>query len=96
MPHGLIQFLFILFLLHLLAFARLAVLRREGYYFMLSFVFLLLVASFATWLWLPELRLGSFPVYRILRYLAWLAAAISISWGLRRKFGHRRPVSRRE
>lgn len=86
--------LLVIFAAHLAAFAVLAVQRRQGYYVALVITFALLIAAIATRLIAPELGAGEWPLHRLLRYVAWLSAAVSISWTLARLISRRREVQR--
>ncbi|MGB0514386.1 MAG: hypothetical protein ACPGJE_06060 [Wenzhouxiangellaceae bacterium] len=72
--------LLILFAIHLVAFARLGWKRRQAYYLSLVLTFALLTASFAMFLFAPDVTLGAIEAYRGLRMLAWGAALVSLSW----------------
>lgn len=72
--------LLLLFLTHLAGFTVLGLKRREWYYLALVTTFGLLSASFATLLLAPEIQLGGLALHRLLRFAAWAAAAVSISW----------------
>lgn len=77
-------FLLLLFAAHLAGFTLLGLRRREWYYLALITTFALLTASFALLLFAPAVSIAELPVYRLTRYAAWLAAALSISWSLKR------------
>lgn len=79
-----------IFLVHLVAFATLGLRRRQTYYLALVLTFSLLSLSIVVRLWWPEWRLGEHAVSQWLRYLAWLAAAVSIGWTLSRIIDRRR------
>lgn len=72
--------LLVLFLAHLVGFALLGLKRREWYYLALVTTFGLLSASFATLLFAPQLQVADLALYRLFRFAAWAAAAVSISW----------------
>ncbi|MDT8437598.1 MAG: hypothetical protein RQ729_01160 [Wenzhouxiangellaceae bacterium] len=72
--------LLLLFAAHLVAFARLGLKRRQVYYIALVVTFGLLTASFGLRLTAPDWHIGALAVHQALRYLAWCAAAVSISW----------------
>ncbi|MEE4279788.1 MAG: hypothetical protein V2I82_15080 [Halieaceae bacterium] len=76
--------LMVLFALHLLGFLVLGIRRRQAYYLSLILTFSLLTASFASYLYAPEWDAGGLPLFQLLRYLAWIAAAVSVSWTLTR------------
>lgn len=82
--------LLVLFLVHLAAFARLGLKRREPYYLALVVTFALLSAAFATLLLAPQAMAGSWPLHRVFRVAAWAAAAVSISWTVARAVRRRR------
>lgn len=69
-----------LFLAHLAGFAILGIRRREWYYLALVVTFGLLSAAFATLLFVPDIQAGGYALHRLLRFAAWAAAAVSISW----------------
>ena len=90
MPDWLVIFLLIVFVIHLVIFGRLAVRRSEKYYWLVTAVFAMLVASFGLRVFAPEWLLGPVAGYQLFRYLAWLLAAITIPWmiiRIRRKRG---------
>ncbi|PKL94749.1 MAG: hypothetical protein CVV18_07965 [Gammaproteobacteria bacterium HGW-Gammaproteobacteria-8] len=72
--------LMLLFGAHLAGFAVLGWRRREWYYLALVLTFGVLTGSFALRLVAPDLESGGVPLYLWLRYAAWGAAAVSISW----------------
>jgi hypothetical protein len=78
MPDWLVMLLFVVFLVHLMIFVRLGIVRGDGYYWLVSSVFLVLTASFGLRIWAPEIQVVDQPLYQMLRYLAWLLAAITI------------------
>jgi len=82
--------LLILFLVHLAAFARLGLKRREAYYIALVVTFSLLSAAFVTLLLAPDSTLAGWPLHRVFRVGAWAAAAVSISWTVVRIMSRRR------
>jgi len=82
--------LIVLFAIHLIAFARLGLKRREPYYAALVMLFALLTASFGLRLLAPEAVVGGIEVYRVLRMLAWISAAITLSWTALRLIRKRR------
>jgi len=82
--------LLILFLVHLVAFAWLGLKRRELYYLALVITFTLLSAAMATLLAAPEQLLGDWPLHLILRFGAWTAAAITLTWTALRVIRRRR------
>ncbi len=77
--------LFTVFLMHLVAFAMLWVRRREGYYVALVVTFTLLSTAVGLRLFAPDLQGGNgVRLHELLRYAAWGAAAVSVSWTLTR------------
>lgn len=72
--------LLLVFVVHLAAFAWLAIQRRQGYYIALVVTFALLIAAIGVRLTVPNLVLGELPLHSALRYLAWAAAAVSVTW----------------
>jgi len=72
--------LMLLFGAHLAGFAVLGWRRREWYYLALVMTFGLLTASFALRLFASDLESSGMPLHLWLRYAAWVAAALSISW----------------
>lgn len=79
-----------LFVAHLVGFTVLGLRRREWYYAALVTTFALLSVAIATQLFWPQLQIGDWPLHRLLRYCAWAAAAVSISWTIRRAIVRRR------
>lgn len=90
MAEGLSVGLLVVFLIHLVVFGVLAIRRREGYYLALVVTFTLLSLSLGARLWGAELMVAGQPLAVWLRWAAWLAAAVSISWGLGRFWRRRR------
>lgn len=76
--------LLVVFLVHLVAFAVLGLRRREGYYLALVVTFALLSVSIGARLIAPDIALGNWPLHQLIRYTAWVAAAISITWTISR------------
>jgi len=72
--------LLLVFAVHLVIFTRLALKHRLPYYWLISAVFAVLVTSFGLRLLAPDWMLGSFAVYQLFRYIAWMLAAITIPW----------------
>ena len=90
MPDWLNPFLLVLFAAHLLAFGRLAILRRQAYHTVASVTFTLLVAVFALRIWAPGWQVAGVPVHGALRVAAWASAAVSLSLLLHRRWRRRR------
>ena len=84
MPDWLVVTLAAIFLVHLVVFTRLAALRGEGYYWLISCIFLVLTASFGLRFFAPEIHFSNFPLYLALRYLAWVLALITLPMLVRR------------
>ena len=78
MPNWLIIFLALLFLAHWIAFTRLAVIRGQLYYWLLSLLFLLLTSSFTIRLLLPDFDIMGQPLHLLFRYTAWALGAVTI------------------
>jgi hypothetical protein len=76
--------LLVLFAMHLVGFSILGLKRRQWYYLALVVTFTLLTGTFALSLFAPSWSFAGTPLYRILRYLAWASAVLSISWTLQR------------
>lgn len=72
--------LLVVFAIHLVAFAWLGFRRRERYYLALVITFGLLTAAFTLRLVAPAWPPGGLPAHAVLRYAAWCAAAVSLSW----------------
>lgn len=73
--------LLIVFLVHLVAFAVLGVRRRQAYYAALVVTFTLLSGAMAARLAGPGVAVaGDLELAALLRYGAWAAALVSISW----------------
>jgi len=90
MPEWLVALLAVLFFVHLMVFARLAVQRGGAYYSLVTFLFLALTASFGTRLAAPGWLLAGHPLYQWLRYLAWAIAAVTLPWLVLRLVRRRR------
>ncbi len=80
MSDWLIGALTLVFAVHLAAFAALGLRRREVYYLALVVTFGLLTASFALRLWEAGPVVADRALHQWLRYGAWAAAVISVSW----------------
>lgn len=89
----LLYILLAIFLAHLTAFAALGMRRRQKYYIALVLTFSLLSLSIALRLWWPDWVMGQRPLFEWLRYLAWLAAAVSVGWTLTRIVQRRRSAT---
>lgn len=76
--------LLLVFGVHLVAFALLWWRRRQGYYVALVITFALLTASTGLRLWGEAPVVANQPLDQWLRYGAWVAAAVSLSWTLAR------------
>ena len=72
------MFLAVLFMAHWIAFTRLAIIRGQLYYWLLSLLFFLLTSSFTLRLINPDLTLSGQPLHLLLRYSAWIVAAVTI------------------
>lgn len=82
--------LLVLFLVHLVGFAVVGLRRRQWYYLALVTTFGLLSAAFATLLFAPDVQVWGAALHRLLRFAAWAAAAVSISWTALRVLARRR------
>jgi hypothetical protein len=72
------------FLVHLVVFAVLGLRRGQSYYIALVVTFSLLSASAAFRLWGGDREVADLSLAQWLRYAAWAAALVSITWtGLR-------------
>lgn len=80
MPEWLVILLFMIFVIHLVIFGRLATIQKLRYYWLVAAVFALLSVSFGLRLFTPEWMLGPLAAYQLFRYFAWLLAAITIPW----------------
>jgi hypothetical protein len=78
MPSWLIVFLAVLFMAHWIAFMRLAIIRGQLYYWLLSLLFFLLTSSFTLRLINTDLSLIGQPLHLLLRYSAWAITAVTI------------------
>lgn len=77
----------LVFAVHLAAFSRLWWIRGQGYYVALMITFALLTTAFALRLWEGIPAVAGQPIDRWIRYGAWAAAAVSVSWTLLRLRG---------
>jgi hypothetical protein len=78
MPFWLNVFLVILFLIHWIAFTRLAMLRSLVYFWLLSLLFFLLTMSFSLRLLYPNIEVAGQPLHLLLRYGAWALTGVTI------------------
>jgi hypothetical protein len=78
MPDWLVAVLCAVFAVHLGVFGRLAITRREPYYWLVTTVFLALTTSFGLRLLAPELAVAEIPLHRMMRYAAWALACVTI------------------
>ena len=85
MPNWLVAVLLAVFVIHLIVFFHLFLRWGENYYLAASITFLLLVATFSVRLWWADAQLGGYSLFWVLRIAAWISAAISIGWLLRRR-----------
>lgn len=81
--------LLVVFGVHLFAFGALWFRRRQPYYIALVVTFFLLSASVALTLWGAAPEVADRPLAQWLRFGAWGAAAVSISWTLLRVWKRR-------
>jgi hypothetical protein len=72
--------LLVVFAVHLIAFGVLWFRRRQGYYIALVVTFSLLVASVSLRLWSGAPVIANQPLDQWLRFAAWAAAAVSVTW----------------
>ena len=72
--------LLVVFAVHLIAFGVLWFRRRQGYYIALVVTFSLLVASVSLGLWGGAPVIANQPLDQWLRFAAWAAAAVSVTW----------------
>ena len=80
MPEWLVILLLLIFVIHLVIFGRMAVRQKLPYFWLVTAVFAMLVASFGLRVFAPEWMLGPLAGYQLFRYFAWLLAAITIPW----------------
>ena len=90
MPEWLVILLLLVFIVHLVIFSRLALKKKLPYYWLVSAVFAMLVASFGLRVFAPEWMLGPLAAYQLFRYFAWLLAVITIPWLVIRLLNKRR------
>lgn len=81
--------LLLVFGVHLVAFSALWFRRRQGYYIALVITFALLTASVGLRLSGAAPLVAERPLDEWLRFAAWAAAAVSISWTLARLWQRR-------
>ena len=90
MPEWLVILLLLVFIVHLVIFSRMALKHKLPYYWLVSAVFAMLVASFGLRVFAPEWMLGRLAGYQLFRYFAWLLAVITIPWLVIRLLNKRR------
>ena len=78
MPDWSIALMLVVFAIHLIVFARLAIIRKQGYYWLVATLFAVLTVSFSLRLWFPELRLGHYHAHMLVRLLGWVMAAVTL------------------
>ncbi|MEN1727209.1 MAG: hypothetical protein AAGJ52_02100 [Pseudomonadota bacterium] len=82
--------LLVIFLIHLIVFSILGLKRRERYYLALVLTFSLLSASVLVRLLAPAAQWGELLIADGVRYGAWAAATVSVSWTILRVVQRRR------
>lgn len=82
--------LMLLFAAHLAGFIVLGTRRREWYYLAPIVTFSLLTGAFALLLFAPQWTIADRPAHVAVRYVAWAAAIVSISWAVARMVARRR------
>lgn len=86
-----------IFLIHLLVFAVLGLKRRQPYYLALVVTFSILSAAMLVRLLWPDAHIGDgIALDQALRWAAWPAAALSITWTVFRAVERRRAGNRTE
>ena len=85
MPPVIIKILFAAFSVHFALFFRLALKRRKVYSGLLSLTFLLLVASYALRIWLPQAEYHEHKLFWYFRMSALATSATALVLILRRK-----------
>jgi len=86
--------MFLLFGAHLIPMLIVGIKRRELYYLAPITTFALLTLTFGLRLFAPELEVGDRPLHEPVRYMAWIAAAVSIPLFIVRFRQRRRQRSR--
>ncbi len=90
MPEWLVILLLLIFIIHLVIFGRMAVRQKQPYFWLVTAVFAMLVASFGLRGFAPECMLGPLAGHQLFRYFAWLLAAITIPWMVMRLINKRK------
>ena len=86
MPDWLIELLIFVFIAHFVAFVRLAYIRKDRRYILVSLTFFLLILSFSTRLWWPRAHLGPISIHWDFRIAAWTSTLAVIVMLLKRRF----------
>ncbi len=73
------KLLFVIYAIHLAIFAFAWWRRREGVYGILVATFVLLLASHALRVFVPDLRVGSVAAFWLPRVVAWVCAALGLT-----------------
>ena len=92
MPEWLVKSLLVIFVIHFVMFARIALRKKDRYYWLVSITFFLLVISFSTRLWFESLHVFDIPAYWIPRVAAWTCTLVAILLAIRRRV-RSRPLS---
>lgn len=85
MPVWLVQFLLVVFLIHLAVFSRLAFKRRLPHYYTVSVTFFFLVLAFSVRLLAPDFEWLGTEVHLMIRIVAWIFTALTIGLYVRRR-----------
>ncbi len=85
LTEGWLQVLLVVFIVHLLVFARRVWQRRQFTDAITCVTFLLLVLSFGVRLWMPTWVIYDLQVFTIVRRLAWVTAAWTVLLWIRQR-----------
>jgi hypothetical protein len=82
-----LKLLLIVFILHLVIFARIALRTRRGYHRFLVLTFISLITMTGLRLWAPKISLGPVPVWHLFRFCAWACTLLAaVLWLRYRRF----------
>ena len=85
--------LLLVFITHLVVFSVLGMRRKQWYYLALVITFACLTASVTLRIWGSDLVAGDVLLHQLLRWCAWLSAAVSIPWTVVRIVRRKRKIS---
>ncbi len=92
MPEWLVLILLVVFVIHFVVFIRVALKKKERYYWLVSTTFFLLVLSFSSRLWFERIEIAGVPAYWMPRVAAWACTAFAIYLAVQRRKTRSQPI----